>query len=123
MNNAISFHHIRNVGRNGRENLTVAFIKDTVPDKEGIDHKIIYVGVSRCSAKDQFNKAKGRLLAEGRAAKARTNLSKGVFMRLHRDSPYADSFTTEVDSFAKKDVLKLINDHYLKGYLSDSDSV
>lgn len=117
MNKTTQFHHIRNVGRKGRDNLTVAYIKDTRTDKDGNEHKLIFVGISRCSRKDQFNKAKGRMIALGRAERARDNVNKGVFARIHRDSPYSDSFVAEVDSFVKKDIVKLISEDYLKSYL------
>lgn len=60
-NNTIHFHHIRNFGRGKKDNYTIAILP-----KENT----IYVGISKCSRKDQFEKAKGRLIAQGRAEKA-----------------------------------------------------
>lgn len=59
--NTIHFHHIRNFGRSKKDNYTLAILP-----KENT----IYVGISKCSRKDQFEKAKGRLIAQGRAEKA-----------------------------------------------------
>lgn len=57
----VHFHHVRNVGRGHKDNYTLAIF----PKKYAI-----YVGISKCSRKDQFEKAKGRVIAEGRAKKA-----------------------------------------------------
>lgn len=59
--NTIHFHHVRNVGRGKKDNYTLAIL----PQKD-----YVYVGISKCSRKDQFEKAKGRLIAQGRAEKA-----------------------------------------------------
>lgn len=60
-NSQITFHHVRNVGKGKRENYTFAIIptKDT-----------IYIGVSKCSKKDQFDKKIGREIAFERASHA-----------------------------------------------------
>lgn len=110
-----NFYHVRNVGRKNKEHVTVCYIPDTMQDKDGKEHKIIYVGVARCSHKDQFVKAKGRMIAEGRAKRAQENIKRGVFARISKDSPYPDAFATEVDSFVKKDIIPMLTDAFSIG--------
>lgn len=56
-----SFHHARNVGKRKKENYTFAIIPT---------ERTIFVGIAKCSKRDQFDKAKGRMIASGRAVRA-----------------------------------------------------
>lgn len=60
-NSQITFHHVRNIGKGKRENYTFAII----PTKT-----TIFIGVSKCSKKDQFDKKVGRDIAFERASHA-----------------------------------------------------
>lgn len=60
--NEISFHHMRNVGRGKKHNYTLAMLMTT---------STVFVGIAKCSKLDSFVKAKGRLISEGRARKAK----------------------------------------------------
>ena len=61
-----SFHHARNVGKRKKENYTFAiYPTDTT----------IFVGIAKCSKRDQFDKAKGRMIAVGRAVRCAESYS------------------------------------------------
>lgn len=59
--NKAHFTHLRNVGKGKKENYTIAF------QFRGED---VHVGVAKCSRRDQFNKKRGRVIAEGRLERA-----------------------------------------------------
>lgn len=67
-NSQITFHHVRNVGKGKRENYTFAII----PTKT-----LIFIGVSKCSKRDQFDKKIGREIAFERASHAAYNARYG----------------------------------------------
>lgn len=59
MSNNIRYMHVRNFGRGGRRNATVAYTVDDAARQ-------VRVGVALCSSKDNFVKKEGRSFAAGR---------------------------------------------------------
>lgn len=76
----------------GKPRITVVATYDTT-------EKRLNIAVAKCSAKDQFIKAKGRMIAEGRLAKGKT------YESLFMETCNGKDFHIEAERIA----LKLIN--------------
>lgn len=101
----INFHHIRNYDRKSKPQYTIAFV-DGEDVKTG--DKVVHVGIAQCSRKDQFNKSKGRLLAEGRALKAKENFQYGKPTKVYANKSYIPVVNIRTDCETKRDIINEI---------------